>query len=163
MFFKSVQTKLILHYTTMPTNQKHQSDDIPVHLTAQELQSIELRRWLEAEVRGLRDDVKENQEVLNDIRGRVIAIEIKQDFEEKNRGLVKKSHATTTTTNPLNKSMGSFLGDVVVTALKTVAVAAASALMLLGYDLSRKDRQPPAPTPAYPPQPQQTQQRGNQP
>ena len=133
---------------------KQQSGEIPVHLTSQELQFIELRRWLEIEFREIKNDMKEDRDVLHDVHDRVTKIEIKQEYEDK--GLISKRPKTEATSNPLNKSVGSLLGDVVVTALKTAGVAAVSALLLIGYDMSRKEKQQP-PTYTPPPQPKGTQ------
>jgi hypothetical protein len=118
-------------------------------ITSQELQMIELKRWIENGFASLKDEQDEYKVTLKDIHDRVIRIEVKQEMEEANKALVKNIK-TEGHNNPLNKSMGNFLGDVVVTALKTAAVAIASALLLIGYDFGRKEK--PA-IPAYPPQP----------
>jgi len=119
---------------------KNASGEHPI--TAQELQIINLRSWMEDQFTEIKAERKEDRDVLYDVRDRVTRIEVHQEVRD---GALERREAareplTDKNGNPLNKSIGSFLGDALVTALKTLAVAGISALILIAYDRSKGEQ-----------------------
>lgn len=127
----------------------HPHDHAGDRLTTVETLIRELRRWLKSEFQHVSDAQEDARTTQADILERVVRLETLIEQRDSTG-----PHKTVKETNPLNRTMGNFLGDALMTAFKAIAVAVITIVLLMGLKkYVGVDAIPSIPVAAAPPQP----------
>ena len=110
-----------------------------VRINAMEMYMREMKRWLGQRFNDMESNRRGDSATMNEIRERVVRVETRMELQD---GALTPGpmHAIKqpTNTNPMNRSVGSFMGDIFMTAIKMVAVGAVAALVVLGFQKSQE-------------------------
>lgn len=128
-----------------------------VRFNAMEMYMREMKRWLGQKFTEMEDRRKEDAETMNEIRERIVRVETRMELHD---GALTPGPMPTVRqplTNPLNRSVGSFMGDIVMSAIKLLAMGVITGLAVLGFQKSQEkgtttinNMQAPMPAPVPP-------------
>lgn len=109
-----------------------------VRFNAMEMYMREMKRWLAQKFTDMEDRRREDAATMNEIRDRVVRVETRMELHDGALTPGPMPIVKQPLTNPLNKSVGSFMGDIVMSATKLLAVGVITALAVLGFQKSQE-------------------------